>query len=223
MIIPFGDENIIGGHKPLVSYSFLVINILIFITQLTLGLDKYHASFDLFSLTPSSILQGQDLYTLFTHMFLHGGLLHLAGNMMFLWIFGDNIEATIGSFPFFLFYMASGLFAVAVHIFFDPVSNIPLVGASGAIAGVMGAYMIMFPKSKIKVLIVIFKKYIPAFIFLGIWLAMQIMNVLQPIEDGEISQVAWWAHIGGFVFGVIAGFIFKSIYPPNTNYKTTLV
>jgi len=217
MIIPFGDENIEGGHKPLVAYSFLAINIAIFIFQLSMGMDNYLASFESFSLTPLTVLQGQELYTLLTHMFLHGGLLHLAGNMIFLWIFGDNIEAIIGSFRFLIFYILSGLFAVGVHIYFDPSSNIPLVGASGAIAGVMGAYMVMFPKSKIKVLILIFKKHIPAFIFLGIWLGMQIMNALQPVEEGEMSQVAWWAHIGGFVFGIIGGLFFKNNHPPNVN------
>ena len=213
MIIPFGDDNIKGGHKPIVAYSFLIINILIFIIQLSLGIEVYHASVDNFSLTPQTVLNGQDIHTSITHMFLHGGLLHLIGNMIFLWIFGDNIEAIIGSVKFFIFYLASGLFAVAVHIYFDPASNTPLVGASGAIAGVMGAYIVMFPKSRIKVLIFIFKKNIPAFIFLGIWLGMQIMNVLQPVGDDEMSQVAWWAHIGGFIFGVLLGIVFNKFYP----------
>ena len=146
------------------------------------------------------------LAALFTSMFLHGGLLHLGGNMLYLWVFGNNIEDTKGKPVYLLFYLAAGIVATLAHVALDPGSTIPLVGASGAIAGVMGAYLVLFPRVQIRSLIVFFLilfRDIEARWLLGIWFVSQFFI-------GQDSGVAWAAHVGGFVFGVLAGFVWKA-------------
>jgi membrane associated rhomboid family serine protease len=147
-------------------------------------------------------------------MFLHGGWMHLVGNMLFLWVFADNIEAVIGNMGFFFFYIFGGLVASAAHIAFNLGSQVPAVGASGAISAVMGAYLVMFPASKIKVLVVYFFRsfYMPALYFLGLWIGQQLINGFLSFvpSTAHTSGVAWWAHIGGFAFGVLVGFIVRS-------------
>jgi membrane associated rhomboid family serine protease len=136
-------------------------------------------------------------------MFLHGGLFHLAGNMLYLWIFGNNIEDRVGHFGFILFYLAGGIAAALTQVFMQPESSLPMVGASGAISAVLGAYMVTFPRARVVILIwfIIFIRFIrvPAFLVLGIWFVMQISSALQTPEAG----IAWYAHIGGFISGVI--------------------
>ena len=223
MIFPIGDENVKGGHKPIFSYFFLVLNILFFVYQL--------ADPELRTCTvgaiPKNILNGEEWMTLFTSMFAHGGFSHILGNMLFLWIFADNIEAVIGNIQFALFYILGGLAAHFGHIYFgiggstaidccdicvqgivntcDSGNNlcmgsIPTVGASGAIAAVMGAYLVMFPTSKIKTLFLIFFRVdLYAFIYLGVWISIQFFNGMGQAGAG----IAWWAHIGGFIFGAL--------------------
>lgn len=236
MIFPIGDTQVEGGFKPIISYTFLAINILVFILQmLTPGSLVCE-----YAVIPQEILQGNDYHTLITSKFLHGGVMHLTGNMLFLWIFADNIEATIGSAKFLLFYLIGGIAAGLAHIYFDGGSTdlanccipcasstlncgegikacsgyIPSLGASGAISAVMGAYLVMFPKSQIKVLVIFLLKniYISAWIFLVFWFGQQLfsgfINMTSITGENE-SGVAWWAHIGGFVVGIIAGFIFR--------------
>lgn len=217
MIFPIGDDNIEGGHKPIVSYTLIVLNIIAFIIQLVYGDIVVHE----FASVPGSIMKGDNLITLFTSMFLHGSLMHILGNMLFLWVFADNIEAVIGSFFFIVFYIAGGLAASAVHIFTDPSSVIPTIGASGAISAVMGAYLVMFPKSRVKLIFIIFFKkfYIPAFFFLIFWFAQQLFSGFGAQQTG--GGVAWWAHIGGFVFGVLIGYILKAKYKGSYEYTTT--
>ncbi|MBT8234339.1 MAG: rhomboid family intramembrane serine protease [Bacteroidia bacterium] len=218
MIFPIGDDNIEGGHKPLVAYSLIIINLIVFIIEINLGetfIYKYAA-------TPEDIVHGNNLHTLGTSMFMHGGIMHLLGNMLYLWIFADNIEAIIGSIGFTVFYLLGGLFASAMHIITDPHSIIPTLGASGAISAVMGAYLIMFPKSRVKMIILIFFKkfHIPALLFLLFWFAQQLfMGVgnLSPAKAGE-GGIAWWAHIGGFAFGMLAGYIIKKTYGDRYSY-----
>ena len=211
MIFPIGDTQVQGGYKPYVSYTFIVINVLVFLYEFYLG-----PAANQFILTygtiPQEITSGQDYFTLFTSMFLHGGWMHLIGNMLFLWVFADNIEAKIGSSRFVLFYLIGGLAASLAHVGFNTNSTIPSVGASGAIAAVMGAYLVMFPKSKIKMLvIVLFRSFhIPAFLFLGLWIGQQLLAGLGSLaETKDTPGVAWWAHIGGFAAGLIAGYYFK--------------
>jgi membrane associated rhomboid family serine protease len=134
--------------------------------------------------------------TLLTSMFLHGGLLHLLGNMLYLWIFGNNIEDYLGPIRFILFYVVSGLGASLLHILFHANSKIPMIGASGAIAGILGAYLVLFPQARVKTLVFVWIIPVPAFFLLIIWFFGQIMNI------GMGGGVAWFAHIGGFLIGV---------------------
>ena len=145
MLFPIGDDQVKGGYFPLFSYSFIALNIIIYYLQTTTASGLYE-----YAAVPVEIVQGQDLHTLITSMFLHGGLMHIIGNMLFLWVFADNIEATIGNFRFLIFYILGGLAAHAAHIYFNLDSNIPTVGASGAISAVMGAYLVMFPTSRVQ-------------------------------------------------------------------------
>lgn len=225
MIFPIGDTQVQGGYKPYVSYTFIVINILVFLYEVSIGAATNHFILTYGSI-PIEITSGVDYFTLFTSMFLHGGWMHLIGNMLFLWVFADNIEAKIGSTRFLLFYLIGGLMASLAHIISDPNSQIPSVGASGAIAAVMGAYLIMFPKSKIKMLVIVFFRSfeIPAFLFLGFWIGQQLISGFGSLaEKADVGGVAWWAHIGGFVFGLLAGFYFKKAMelwsPNNSNSK----
>ncbi len=223
MFFPIGDDNVKGGSKPMLSYSLIGLNLLVYLYEASLPPE--HGKHFVFSLgaIPFEILSGQDLHTLISSMFLHGGWVHLLGNMLFLWVFADNIEAVIGTFNFFMFYLIGGVVAAMAHIFFNPFSEIPMVGASGAISAVMGAYLVMFPASRIRVLVLIFFRsvFIPAFLFLGIWIIQQLISGFGSLGFGteESGGVAWWAHIGGFAFGVLAGFVARSQYKNRYRYQ----
>jgi len=230
MIFPIGDDQVIGGYKPYFSYSFIVLNVLLFFVQLSVPGNLICE----WGSIPNEIVAGDDWFTLFSSMFMHGGWMHLIGNMLFLWVFADNIEATIGNFNFLAFYILGGLAASVAHIYFSvggdpgiscctvcgpieclgeiPACNgsIPTVGASGAISAVMGAYLVMFPKSRVKMMVLVFFRsfYIPAFLFLGFWIGQQLLSGFASLDPTAASSgTAWWAHIGGFVFGVVLGFI----------------
>ncbi len=234
MIFPIGDTQVKGGVFPYVTYAFIVLNVLAFIYQLS---DPNLLVCD-YGSVPNNILRGDDYITLLTSTFMHGGWMHLIGNMVFLWVFGDNIEATVGNFSFAGFYILGALAASALHIFlsngssFDIVNccelctgctegaalcpgSIPSVGASGAISAVLGAYLVMFPKSKVKTLVFYFFIEVPAFLFLGFWIAQQLFFGVGSLGADAASSggTAWWAHIGGFVFGVIAGFFARDTKP----------
>ena len=219
MIFPIGDQQVHGGHRPLVSYTLIVLNLLVFLYQATLPADQLQQLVFDYGATPVVILQGQDYFTLFSSMFLHGGWMHLLGNMLFLWIFADNIEAVIGSGLLLLFYLTGGVVASGAHVFSNPGSAIPSIGASGAISAVMGAYLVMFPVSRIKVLILIFFRaiYVPAMAFLGFWIVQQLVSGYYSLgmaaTEGS-GGVAWWAHIGGFVFGLVSGWFFRQRFQP---------
>ncbi len=208
MIFPIGDDQVQGGAKPVFTYLFLALNIAVFLYQFMLGPANNQFVMEYGSI-PSEIMSGQDYFTLFSSMFLHGGWMHLIMNMLFLWVFADNIEATIGNIPFVVFYILGGLAASAGHIFFNMGSSIPCIGASGAISAVLGAYLVMFPKSKVKVLVIYFFKsiHISAIWFLGFWFAQQFFSVFTTSSTG--GGVAWWAHIGGFVFGAAVGWFLR--------------
>jgi len=144
---------------------------------------------------------------IFTSIFLHGGWLHLIGNMWFLWVFGDNVEDELGHFPYLVFYIACGVIASLAHIFSGPDSAVPVVGASGAIAGVMGAYLIRFPMARIVTLIPLFLFFttveIPAFVMLFYWLGIQLLSGTMTLGEASTGGVAWWAHVGGFAAGAL--------------------
>lgn len=167
-------------------------------------------------------LNTEQLLRLTAAMFLHGGWFHLLSNMLYLWIFGDNVESRMGHFRYLVFYLLTGYIATAVHIFFYPLSTTPLIGASGAIAGVLGAYLILYPRAKVFTLIFLFIFIqvipIPAVIFLGLWFVMQIFSGIAGLTEQTGQGVAFWAHIGGF----IAGLLLVKIFSKRTEYETNI-
>ncbi len=164
--------------------------------------------------------------TIFTSMFLHGGIAHILGNMWFLWVFGDNVEDVYGHVGFFFFYLFVGVCACLFHVALQPDSRVPVIGASGAISGVLGAYVVLFPRIRVRtvIFIVIFIQVIsvPAFVFLGIWFVSQLLGVTNPTEG---SQIAFGAHVGGFVAGVLVTLMScrKAATPPRYRYETRRV
>jgi membrane associated rhomboid family serine protease len=205
-MFPIRDHNP-SGRTPLVTYALIAINIAVFLAY-WYGLQTEYALNNFFytwGLVPQIVMSGQNLPSLITHMFLHGGWMHLAGNMLFLWIFGDNLEDLMGHAKFLFFYILAGLGAAALQIAVDPASLAPMVGASGAIAGVLGGYLLLFPKARVDVvliLIIFFKVFtIRAWIVLGLWFGMQLFSSFAtPAQDGG---VAYFAHIGGFIAGLV--------------------
>ena len=210
-MIPLRD-TIRSRTYPLVTYLLIGLNTLIFFFQLSLG-PAQGRLITTYSLIPARFTHpalidyfgwGANLISLFTFMFLHGGFWHLLGNMWSLYIFGDNIEDRLGPVRFVLFYLLAGALSGLAHMVLNPASQIPTVGASGAIAGVMGAYFVLYPRAKILTLIpiIIFPWLveIPAFIFLGIWFVMQFLGAAG--AQGATGGIAWWAHLGGFVAGI---------------------
>ena len=156
-----------------------------------------------YAVVPADISAGRHLGTLITSLFLHANLLHVAGNMLFLWIFGDNVEDFFGHVGYFFFYLVCGIGAGLLHVVFNFHSNIPAVGASGAISGVMGAYMLLYPRARILTLVFIFPLPVPAVVFLGLWYVMQFLAGLSTIGVKVTGGVAVWAHVGGFLLGML--------------------
>jgi membrane associated rhomboid family serine protease len=215
-VIPIRDENP-SGTVPVVTMALIGINCLVFLFEMALTNRAVHGFIYTFGLVPASAWSlagaelgpaaeavvarsGPPILTVFTSMFLHGGVMHILGNMWFLWLFGDNIEDRVGHVGFILFYLLCGVGASATHVFFAGASPIPMVGASGAIAGVLGAYFVCFPRARVLTIVPVFFLLfirLPAYFFLLMWLVGQISGVLSPDEMG----IAWWAHIGGFALG----------------------
>jgi membrane associated rhomboid family serine protease len=215
-MFPIGDNEVRGAGPGVLTIGLVVINVIVFLFEATMGQQELQQFINTYGVIPAEITQGYNLGTLFTSMFLHGGWMHLISNMLYLWVFGDNIEHVLGEIGYIIFYLVGGLAASAAHILFNLNSQIPSVGASGAIAAVLGAYLVMFPKSRVRVLL--FTGYgmgvrrVTALIFLGIWAVSQLFSGLASLgaETAQTGGVAVWAHIGGFVFGLIIGFFFKS-------------
>jgi membrane associated rhomboid family serine protease len=218
-MLPIRD-NVQSKTPPIVTIVLIAINAAVFLFEISLGsrLDEFMF---IFGFVPSKffhLLARSELLVavlpIFTSMFLHGGWLHIIGNMWFLWIFGDNVEDRVGHVKFIFFYILCGVIAGLTHAFFSPQSGIPTVGASGAIAGVMGAYIVLYPRAKIWTLIPIFFFVqfieIPAFVFLGLWILIQFFVGAFSMGMGSLSGgVAWWAHVGGFAAGALLVFIFR--------------
>lgn len=205
-MFPIRDHNP-SGRTPYVTYALMAINVVVFVAYWPLFSQPFELQqffFD-WALIPAKVSEGFGWSGLFTSMFLHGGILHLAGNMLFLWIFGDNLEDELGHVGYLGFYLASGIGAGLVHVLAAPGSVIPTVGASGAIAGVMGGYLLLFPRAKVDVLfifVIIFKIFpLPAWIMLGAWFGIQLLN--GAATDPDSGGVAYWAHAGGFVIGLL--------------------
>ena len=202
-MFPLRDHNP-TGKTPFVTYGLMVVNILVFFSYWGFLEDARQIIpfYEQWAFTPAFFSSGENTIGLFTSMYLHGGFMHLAGNMLFLWIFGDNMEEQFGHIGFLIFYTISGVAATLSHYAFDPTSSIPLVGASGAIAGVMGAYLLLFPRAKVDILfifVIFFRIFsIPAWIVLGVWFGMQLFS---GIGSTTGAGVAYWAHAGGFIVG----------------------
>ena len=222
-MIPIRDINP-SRKYPVVNNTIIGINILVYLLQLSQGpeLDRF---IYVYGLVPArySIPHVASYFTFFqqafsflSFIFLHGGFLHLLGNMWSLYIFGDNVEDRLGPFRYLLFYLACGIASGVSHLILNTTSNIPTIGASGAISGVMGAYLILYPRSKILTLIpIIFIPWfveIPAFFFIGFWFVLQIINAAG--TQGGAGGIAWWAHIGGFIFGIV--FLKLALKVPST-------
>ena len=202
-MLPIRDHNP-SERTPYVTYALIAANILVFLSYGMADVSTVNAVYVEWGMIPARITFGEGYYTFFSSMFLHGGWMHLAGNILFLWIFGDNIEDEMGHIPYLLFYLVSGIAAGLIHYVSATQSGVPTVGASGAIAGVMGGYLLLYPKAKIDILlilIVFFRIFpIPAWIMLMVWFAMQFFGGLG--ADPETGGVAYWAHAGGFVAGI---------------------
>lgn len=212
-MIPLRD-NIPSKGIPFINYALIGANVLGYLLELSLG-KNLHPFIHVFGMVPERVITIATQYPAMIHwavlpfltsIFLHGGWLHLLGNMLFLYIFGDNVESALGHFRYLIFYLACGLVASLTHLALNPSSPVPTVGASGAIAGVLGAYFLLFPTARVVTIIPIFFfiqiMEIPAFVFLGIWFVFQFLSGSAALFASQTSGgVAWWAHIGGFVAG----------------------
>lgn len=217
-MIPIRDD-IPSRTYPYITVSLLALNVAVFLYQLTLDISGLERFIYMTAAIPAEITSMAEVrpvnvlpvqLTLITAMFVHGGFLHLGGNMLFLWIFGDNVEDRFGHFRFLFFYLAAGVAASMVHVFIEPGSVVPMVGASGAIAGVLGAYFMLFPRAQVQTLVIlplfISMARLPAVAFLGFWFLFQLLS--SGLSAG--AGVAWFAHIGGFVAGVAVALAYKA-------------
>jgi membrane associated rhomboid family serine protease len=215
-MFPVGDTDLRNQPFPVLTVGLAIVNILVFIYQLTLPQEELIAFITRYGAVPAEILQGQNIISLLTSMFVHGGWVHIISNMVYLWIFGDNIEAVLGKLGFAVFYLLGGVGASAAHVLINAGTTQPSVGASGAIAAIMGAYIVMFPRSQVRVALLTFFGLmitrVTAFVFLGVWALSQFFVGVASLgaETAQSGGVAIWAHIGGFVFGLLVGFLFRS-------------
>jgi len=207
-MLPIGDDDSARRTVPLVTYGLIALNVLFFIVELTGG----EAFIAKWAFVPSRFLANpiSDFLTLFTAMFMHAGWLHLGGNMLYLWIFGDNVEDRFGHIKFIIFYLICGLAATFAQLAFNTGSDVPNLGASGAIAGVLGAYIMLFPKGSVRVLQGSRVVQVPALIVIGIWIVLQFFSGIGSIVSTvQTGGVAYMAHIGGFVVGFLLTFLFR--------------
>ncbi len=217
-MIPLYD-TLHSRRFPLVNWLLIALNVLVFLYELSLspaGLDRLTRTW---GLVPALLARhpAQAWITIFTSMFLHGGWFHIISNMWVLFIFGDNVEDRMGGARYLVFYLLSGVAAALMQAFILPGSNTPTIGASGAIAGVLGAYLILYPRAKVASLVPILFIFtiieIPAFIFLLFWFVSQLFSGWLTLQGTAGSGVAWWAHVGGFVFGMVAVGLFSRRQP----------
>jgi membrane associated rhomboid family serine protease len=207
-MFPIGDDDTSRRTVPLVTYALIALNILFFFVQQSGG----NAFIGMWAFVPNRFVANPfgDFLTLFTSMFMHAGWLHLGGNMLYLWIFGDNVEDRFGHIKFTIFYLLCGLAATFAQLAFSLGSNVPNLGASGAIAGVLGAYILLFPHGKVKVLQGQRVIQVPALIVIGIWFVVQLFSGVGSVADtAQTGGVAYMAHIGGFVVGFVLTFLFR--------------
>jgi rhomboid family protein len=213
-MLPIGDDKYPGGPPALVTMGLIALNVLAFFLELGQPSEGALQSFiQAWGVVPREYAAGRDLApyiplpfwsTLFTSMFLHGGWAHLGGNMLYLWIFGDNLEKAMGSLRFVVFYLACGIGAGLAHVLFNSGSDVPTVGASGAISGILGGYLMLFPRNKVQVLTRSGVMAVPAAYMLGVWILIQLVSGVGSIaQTAQGGGVAYLAHVGGFVVGLV--------------------
>ncbi len=210
-MLPIGDDNRSRRTFPFVTYLLIAVNLLVFFLELTGG----DAFIQRWSFVPYRLLRdpGLGFVTILTSMFMHAGWMHLLGNMLYLWIFGDNVEDRMGHLRFLLFYLLCGIVATMAQYLFMANSNIPNLGASGAIAGVLGSYLLLFPRGRVYMLILRVVTPVPAWVALGFWILIQLVSGAGSLADaGASGGVAYMAHIGGFFAGLLFTLPFRQRY-----------
>jgi membrane associated rhomboid family serine protease len=212
MVFPIGDDNSARRGVPIVTYLLILINVVVFFMELNRGDDFIRS----WAFVPAEFANDPagEIQTVFTAMFMHGGWVHLFGNMLYLWIFGDNVEDNFGSMPFLLFYLICGVIATFAQMLAMPASNIPNLGASGAIAGVLAAYLVLFPRGRVTVMIGYGGiAHVPAIVAIGLWIVLQLASgigsIVNSAQSADIGGIAYMAHIGGFVGGLVLVFLFR--------------
>jgi membrane associated rhomboid family serine protease len=213
-MFPIGDDNTQRRSVPIVTYALVALNILVFFLELNNGnafIQEWAFIPARFSSDPAG-----NIPTVFSAMFMHGGWLHLGGNMLYLWIFGDNVEDRFGHVKYLAFYLLAGIAATFAQYLVLPESNVPNVGASGAIAGVLGAYILMFPHARVNVLLGRSVVAMPALLVLGFWIVLQLVSGVGSIAytDADVGGVAYMAHVGGFVAGFLMALLFRGAGRP---------
>jgi membrane associated rhomboid family serine protease len=212
-MFPIGDDNSSRRTVPLVTYALIILNVLFFFVELSGG-DAFIMQW---AFVPSRFLANPvgDFLTLFSSMFMHAGWVHLGGNMLYLWIFGDNVEDRFGHIMFIIFYLLCGLAATFAQLAFSMGSNVPNLGASGAIAGVLGAYILMFPQQQVKVLVGRIVTPVSALIVIGLWFVLQFFSGVASIANtADTGGVAYMAHVGGFIAGFVLAFLLRGNSTP---------
>ena len=206
-MFPIGDDDTARRTVPLVTYALIALNVLFFFVEMSGG----EAFIGKWAFVPSRFLANPaaDFLTLFTSMFMHAGWLHLGGNMLYLWIFGDNVEDRFGHLKFIIFYLLCGLAATFAQLAFSLGSHVPNLGASGAIAGVLGAYILLFPQGSVRVLQGQRVIPVPALVVIGLWFVLQLFSGIGTLANAAQGGVAYMAHIGGFVAGLVLTFLFR--------------
>jgi membrane associated rhomboid family serine protease len=207
-MFPIGDDNSSRRTVPLITYALIALNVLFFFVELSGG----DAFIEKWAFVPSRFLANPagDFLTIITSMFMHAGWVHLGGNMLYLWIFGDNVEDRFGHVKFSIFYLLCGVAATFAQLAFSTGSNVPNLGASGAIAGVLGAYILLFPQRKVKVLMGRSVVPMPALVVIGLWIVLQFFSGIGSIANtADTGGVAYMAHIGGFIAGFVLTFLFR--------------
>jgi len=208
-------DTVRSRRFPITNWTLVILNGLVFYYELSLSSTGLNRLIQTWGLVPAHLTSNlaQTWPTILTSMFMHGGWFHILSNMWILIIFGDNVEDRMGGFRYLLFYLLSGTAAASLQTYLSPSSTIPVVGASGAIAGVLGAYLILYPRARIASIVPIFFIFtiieIPAIIFLGFWFVSQLFSGWNALLGADMSSVAWWAHVGGFIFGMLAVRLFE--------------
>ncbi|MBI4176883.1 MAG: rhomboid family intramembrane serine protease [Candidatus Aenigmarchaeota archaeon] len=198
-LFPYGD-SVKTRNFPFVTLALILVNVAAF----ALSLSNFEAIIQTFGFVPYLFPSAFAVATIFTSMFLHAGIDHIFGNMWYLWIFGDNVEDKTGRIKFFVLYVLSGVIAALVQYLVDPSSNIPSIGASGAVSGILGSYLVMFPKARITTSMGYWLSETPAWFVIGFWFLIQLFFGAASLAGYQGSNVAFWAHIGGFAFGYLA-------------------